>query len=61
MARDDVRGNSPPDRDEVIANVRRMLNWKSFVMPQPSPAEALPLDPLADLDATRAVLRMLYG
>lgn len=56
------RGNTQDgtvDMDAVAARVRAALNRQPPPMPEPSPLDDLPDDPLADLEATRAVLDRL--
>lgn len=45
--------------DAVAARVRAALHRETPPMPEPSPLDDLPDDPLADLEATRAVLNRL--
>jgi len=44
---------------EVAMAVRARLGIQPRPDADPSPAEALPVDPLADLEATRRILRTL--
>ena len=56
-----VRGNSPADPLEVAMFVRGLLGIKPRpdVEPLPSPYEAIPIDPYADLELTKQILKHL--
>lgn len=54
-----MRGNGPARPLEVALAVRALLGIKPRPDVEPSPAEALPIDPMADLEATRRILANL--
>ncbi len=54
-----MRGNGPARPLAVALAVRAMLGLKPRPDVAPAPEEALPLDPMADLELTRRVLRDL--
>ena len=57
-----ARGHTPDgtvDPTAIADRVRAALNRPAPPMPEPSPLDDLPEDPVADLEATRAVLRRL--
>ncbi len=54
-----MRGHGEARPLEVAMAVRARLGIQPRPDVEPSPAEMLPVDPLADLDATREILRVL--
>lgn len=59
MARPNSRHGADPAA--VMATVRDVLGLTPLPDPEPSPLDALPIDLLADLDKTRAVIASLPG
>ena len=54
-----VRKNGPAYPLAVAMAVRERLGIKPWPDVEPSPADALPIDPIADLEETRRILKNL--